>query len=126
MLIVALAAILQLGSCQAASPDRTRTAAEAADIFFKGIEERDETALWWVVRPGAAFVIDGQAHTDTAFYASLAGDKSVQKNLVITALTSTQTTVTATTVYRGGADTPTLTTLTFANGCITDVTVDHR
>lgn len=125
MLEVALALALQFGSCRA-SPDRSRTAAEAADIFLKGIETRDVTPLWWVVRPGASFQIDGQTYTDAEFYASLATDETPTRNLVITGLTSTATMVAATTVYRGGADSPTMTTFRFAEGCITAVTIDHQ
>ena len=124
MLTIALAAMLQFGSCQA-SPDRSRTATEAADIFFKGIEERDETPLWWVVRLGASFQVDGQTYSDREFYTSLEADTSPQKNLVIVGLTATRTMVAATTIYQGGADTLTMTTLRFADGCITAVTVDH-
>lgn len=125
MFAVALAVTLQFGSCQA-TPDRTRTASEAADIVLEGIEERDETALWWVVRPGAAFEVDGQVYTDREFYASLAADVSPRKNLVIVSLTATATRVVATTVYGGNADSPTMTTFSFADGCITAVTIDHQ
>ena len=123
MIVVALAALLQYGSCQA-SGDRWRTAAEAADGFLRGVEERDVTAFRWFVKPGTSFKIDGERHSDEAFYASMSADTSARRNLVIVGLTSTPTIVTIRTVY--GSDTAeTLTTLRFAEGCIWDVTVEH-
>lgn len=125
MIAITIAALLQLGSCQAASPDRTRTSAEAADIFLKGIEERDTSAMPWVVKPGAAFVIDGDVHSDEEFYASIKADRSPRRNLVIIGLALTPTTVAATTVYRGAPDVQTMTIFEFADGCITGVEVRH-
>ena len=125
MIAIAIASLLQLGSCQAASPDRTRTSAEAADIFLRRIEERDTSAMTWVVKPGAAFEIDGETHSDEDFYASIKADRSPRKNLVIVGLTSTPTTVAATTVYRGAPSVQTMTIFEFADGCITAVEVRH-
>lgn len=125
MLTIALTALLQFGSCQA-TPDRSRTSTEAADIFFKGVEERNKTALWWVVRPGASFQIDGQPYTDREFYAALEADTTPRKNLVIVDITSTRSMVAATTVFQGDSESPTMTTLRFADGCITAVTVDRQ
>ncbi len=124
MIATALAMLLQFGSCQA-TPDRSRTAAEAADIFLDGIEERDQTALWWVVKPGTVFTIDGQPYADEVFYASLVADTSPRQNLVIVSLTSTATEVGVSTVYGNDPKAKTRTTLTFADGCITAVAVDH-
>lgn len=123
MIAVAIAALLQYGSCQA-SGDRWRTASEAADGFLRGLEERDVAAFRWFVKPGTAFKIDGERYSDEAFYASVSADTSARRNLVVVGLTSAPTVVTVRTVY--GSDTAeTLTTLRFAEGCIWDVTVQH-
>lgn len=123
MIEIAIAALLQLGSCQAASPDRTRTSAEAADVFLKGLEERDTAGMRWVVKPGALFEIGGETHSDEDFYASIATDRSPRKNLVIVGLTTTPTTVAATTAYRGAMQVQTTLVFEFADGCITSVEV---
>ena len=125
MITIALVAALQLGSCQAASPDRTRTAAEATDIFLKGLEERDPSAMRWVVKPGTLFEIDGQPYSDEVFYDSIKTDASPLKNLVIVGIAVTPTSVAATTVYRGAPDILTLTVFEFTDGCITSVQVHH-
>lgn len=125
MIEIALAALLQIGSCQAASPDRTRTSAEAADIFLNSIEERDTSGMRWVAKPGARFEIDAETYSDEDFYASIEGDQSPRKNLVIVGLTATPTTVVATTAYRGATQAQTMWIFEFADGCITSVEIRH-
>ncbi len=124
MIALTLVALLQFGSCQA-SPDRSRTPEEAADLFMRGIEEREPRVLQWVVRRDALFEVDGQTYSDAEFYDLLETDTSIRKNLVILSITSTPATVAVTTVYSGAPEARTLTVMNFSDGCITAVAVHH-
>lgn len=123
MIALALAAMLQYGSCHSGGPDRSRTAAEVAGTFFEGLQARKPDTIRWVTRRGVVWRAGETVTTDQDIYAQLETDEWPVRRLVITGMIGNGATVAATTVVRGDPDSETLTVLSIAEGCVTEVRV---
>ena len=123
MIALALAAMLQYGSCHSGGPDRSRTAAEVAGTFFEGLRTRKPDAIRWVTRRGVVWRSGETVTPDEEVYSQLEVDEWPVRRLLITGMIGNGATVAATTVVRGDPDSETLTVLSIAEGCVTEVRV---
>lgn len=123
MLFITLAAtaLFQYGSCQSGGPDRSRTAAEAAQAYVRGLSTRDPGAIRWVTRPGAMWRSPSGSQTDEAFYESLQPSNRPNQYPVVTGMTRTINRIALVTRLRGVEGSGTLTVLAVENGCIVNV-----
>lgn len=123
MIAVALVAMLQFGSCQSGGPDTSRTTAEVASTFFEGLTARKPEAIRWVTRRGTVWRSGDTVTSDTEVYAQLETDEWPIRRIVVTGLIVNGATAAATTVVRGDPSSETMTVLSIAEGCVTEVRV---
>lgn len=121
MIAVALAAVLQYGSCQSGGPDRSRTSAEVANIFLQGLVDRDFAGVSWVTRPGALWRSGDTVRTDAEFYAALRADEWPRRRMVVTGLIVNRANAAATATVRGDPSSERLIVLDISEGCVTEV-----
>lgn len=119
--VFAAAALLQYGSCQSSGPDRSRTAAEAAEAYVQGVAARDPGAIRWVTRPGTLWRSPTETMTDAEFYERLQPSDLPNQHLVITGLIGTARQVAIASRVKGIEGSEALTMLTVEDGCIVNV-----
>ena len=119
--VFAAAALLQHGSCQSGGPDRSRTAAEAAQAYVQGLAARDPGPIRWVTRPGALWRSPSGTITDAEFYDRLQSSELPNQYTVTTGMIGTARQAAIVTRLRGVEGSETLTVLTVEDGCIVNV-----